>query len=93
MYMHLLILRSVIVLILNSQYFAHFCQYRLELQVSSLEKEAESRQKALLKTEGQLSELRAKYEATPKQEVLERLKVDVKQLTEELQQAKSAVTV
>ena len=57
----------------------------------SLEKEAESKQQALLKTESQLSELRTKYEATPKQEVLERLKLGVKQLTEELQQVKSTV--
>lgn len=59
--------------------------------MSSLEKEAESKQQALLKTESQLSELRTKYEATPKQEVLERLKLGVKQLTEELQQTKSTV--
>ena len=60
--------------------------------MSSLEKEVESKQGALVKIEGQLTELQTKYEATPKQEVLERLKQDVKQLTEELQQAKSSVT-
>ena len=60
--------------------------------MSSLEKEVESKQGALVKTEGQLAELQAKYEATPKQEVLERLREDVKGLTEELQQAKSSVT-
>ena len=65
---------------------------RLELQVSSLEKEVESKQQALVKTEGQLTELRTKYEATPKQEVMERLREDVKQLTEELHQAKSSMT-
>ena len=46
----------------------------------------------MVKTEGQLAELQAKYEATPKQEVLERLREDVKGLTEELQQAKSSAT-
>ena len=60
--------------------------------MSSLEKEVESKQGALVKTEGQLTELQAKYEATPKQEVLERLREDVKGLTEDLQQAKSSVT-
>ena len=59
--------------------------------MSSLEKEAESKQQVLLKTESQLSELRTKYEATPKQEVLERLKLGVEQLTEELQQTKSTI--
>lgn len=67
-----------------------FCD-RLELQVSSLEKEAESKQQALLKTESELSHLQTKYEATPKQEVLERLKLGVQQLTEDLQQAKSTI--
>ena len=65
---------------------------RLELQVSSLEKDVESKQQALTKTEGQLTDLRTKYEATPKQEVMERLREDVKQLTEELQQTKNSIT-
>ena len=38
-----------------------------------------------------MTELRNKYEATPKQDVLERLKEDVKQLTEELQLTKNSV--
>ena len=66
--------------------------------MSSLEREVESKQQALTKTESQL----AKYEPTPKQptakyepmskhEVLKRLREDVRLLTEELQQTKSSV--
>ena len=64
---------------------------RLEVQVSALEKEIETKQQSLTKMEGQMTELQNKYEATPKQDVLERLKEDVKQLTEELQLTKNSV--
>ena len=68
------------------------CTCRLELQVSSLEKETESKQQALLKAESQLTDLQTKYEATPKQEVVDRLREDLKLVTEELHQTKSSLS-
>ena len=71
---------------------------RLELQVSSLEREAQSKQQALTKTESQLAKYEptlkqptTKYKPTSKQKVLKRLRENVRQLTEELQQTKSSV--
>lgn len=45
---------------------------RLEYQLSSLEKEVELKQQAAVKFETQLAEVQTKYEATPKQEVIDR---------------------
>ena len=66
--------------------------------MSSLEREVESKQQALTKTESQLAKYEptpkqptAKYEPTSKHEVLKRLREDVRLLTEELQQTKSSV--
>ena len=44
----------------------------LEFQVSSLEKEVGTKQEAIGRYEGQLTELQGKYEACPKPEVVER---------------------
>ena len=66
--------------------------------MSSLEREAQSKQQALTKTESQLAKYEptlkqptTKYKPTSKQEVLKRLRENVRQLTEELQQTKSSV--
>ena len=58
--------------------------------MSSLEREAQSKQQALTKTESQLAKYdptlkqpTTKYKPTSKQEVLKRLRENVRQLTEE----------
>ena len=52
--------------------------------MSSLEKEVLSHDSLRVKAEGQLSEVLARYEATPKQEVLDRYKLEVEKLTQEV---------
>ena len=58
---------------------------RLELQVSSLEREVESKQQALMKTESQLAKYEptpkqpmTKYKPTSKQEVLKKLRENIR---------------
>lgn len=46
--------------------------HRLEYQLSSLEKEVEIKQQTAVKFETQLAEVQTKYEATPKQEMIDR---------------------
>ncbi len=46
--------------------------YRLEYQVSSLEREISLSQQNAVRAETQLAEVQGKYEATPKQEVIDR---------------------
>ncbi len=45
---------------------------RLEFQLSSMERQLQARQQAMEKTDRQLAELKTKYDACPKPEVLEK---------------------
>ena len=49
-----------------------FDLHRLEYQVSSLEKELLLSQQNVVRAETQLTEVQSKYDATPKQEVIDR---------------------
>ncbi len=58
--------------------------YRLQLQISSLEKELGVRELVVSKTETQLQDVMSRHEAAPRQEVVERYREEVERMTQEI---------
>jgi len=61
---------------------------RLNFELSSLQKDCKVKQLALEKAESKLDDLQAKYDSGPRQEVVDRYRVDWERNSDELKQAK-----